>query len=57
MNISIFINNIIKHFNNVFSDFFKFIVENNLVNLFIVGIIGIALSFLINSIKLIFDIY
>jgi hypothetical protein len=58
MNISNFINNIIKYLNNVFSDFFKFMVENNLVNLFVVGIIGIALSFLIGSLKVnIFDYY
>ena len=58
MNINNFINNIIKYFSNVFSEFFKFMIENNLLNLLIVGIIGIALSYLINSLKInIIDYY
>jgi large-conductance mechanosensitive channel len=44
-------NNTIKYFNNILNEFFKFIIENNLLSLLIVGIIGLAVSTLITSLK------
>lgn len=56
--IIIFFNNLIKNSYNIFEDFLRFIVENKLTSLLLVGIIGLAISGLISSIKInIIDYY
>ncbi len=53
-----FLKNIADYSSEIFTNFINFIIQNNLLSLFIVGVIGIALSQLISSIKTnIFDYY
>jgi large-conductance mechanosensitive channel len=53
-----FINNIINYSVSIFDSFVKFMVDNNLVSLFMAAIIGLALSNLINSLRInILDYY
>ncbi len=53
-----FFSNFTKYISDMFTNFVDFIVENNLLGLFMIGIIGIALSQLISSLKVnIFDYY
>jgi hypothetical protein len=51
MNISVFINNLIKYGSNIFEDFIKFIIANRLLGLFMAAIIGIAITTLASSFK------
>jgi hypothetical protein len=53
-----FITNFFAYISDMFTNFVDFIVENNLLGLFMIGIIGIALTQLITSLKInIFDYY
>ena len=50
--------NFLTYISDMFTHFVDFIIENNLLGLFMIGIIGIALTQLISSLKLnIFDYY
>jgi large-conductance mechanosensitive channel len=51
MNISVFINNLIKYAFDIFEDFIKFIIANRLLGLFMAAIIGIAITTLASSFK------
>jgi hypothetical protein len=52
MNILIFINNLIKYSNKMFTDFLQFIVENNLIGLFMASFLLLAVSQILSSIKI-----
>ena len=46
-----FFGTLFSYVTNIFNSFVKFMIDNNLVNLFMAAIIGLALSNLIGSIK------
>jgi hypothetical protein len=50
--------NFFAYISDMFTHFVDFIIENNLLGLFIVGLIGLALSQLLSSLKInLFDYY
>jgi large-conductance mechanosensitive channel len=52
------VKNVYNYVSDMFTQFIDFIIENNLIGLFMIGVIGIALSQLISSIKInVFDYY